>query len=210
MGALLATSAPANGLFAGLPYALGISGGFASPFAAELHPPGRRGPRRRRVGQPLDHAPRGAHRAPTPSSPRSTSRRAPSAATDPPISPCSATPRPARAALADELERRGHHATGWRTAEMAREIAANALGRRPLRGRLDRRVDRPPHAVDRAGGPAARREGGGRRLRALPRLSGDVPVGPRRPRLGVPQRLSVRRARAGQRHRRGRSPGRTA
>ncbi len=37
-GALLATSAPANGLFAGLPFALGISGGFASPFAAELLP----------------------------------------------------------------------------------------------------------------------------------------------------------------------------
>lgn len=35
-GALLATSAPAHGLFAGLPYALGISGGFASPLAAEL------------------------------------------------------------------------------------------------------------------------------------------------------------------------------
>ncbi len=37
-GAILATSAPANGLFAGLPYALGISGGFASPFGAELLP----------------------------------------------------------------------------------------------------------------------------------------------------------------------------
>ena len=37
-GALLATSAPANGLFAGLPYALGISGGFASPYAQELLP----------------------------------------------------------------------------------------------------------------------------------------------------------------------------
>jgi thiamine pyrophosphate-dependent acetolactate synthase large subunit-like protein len=35
IGAVLATSAPANGLFAGNPYALGISGGFASPFAAE-------------------------------------------------------------------------------------------------------------------------------------------------------------------------------
>jgi len=35
-GALLATSAPANGLFTGLPFALGISGGFASPHAAEL------------------------------------------------------------------------------------------------------------------------------------------------------------------------------
>ena len=37
-GALLATSAMANGLFAGRPYALGISGGFASPLAAELLP----------------------------------------------------------------------------------------------------------------------------------------------------------------------------
>jgi thiamine pyrophosphate-dependent acetolactate synthase large subunit-like protein len=35
-GALLATSAVANGLFAGSPWSLGISGGFASPVAAEL------------------------------------------------------------------------------------------------------------------------------------------------------------------------------
>jgi thiamine pyrophosphate-dependent acetolactate synthase large subunit-like protein len=35
-GALLATSAVANGLFAGDPFGLGISGGFASPLAAEL------------------------------------------------------------------------------------------------------------------------------------------------------------------------------
>jgi thiamine pyrophosphate-dependent acetolactate synthase large subunit-like protein len=35
-GALLATSAVANGLFAGNPYYLGISGGFAAPTAAEL------------------------------------------------------------------------------------------------------------------------------------------------------------------------------
>ncbi|HEV2774019.1 MAG TPA: thiamine pyrophosphate-binding protein [Solirubrobacteraceae bacterium] len=35
-GALLATSAMANGLFAELPYALGIAGGFASPLAARL------------------------------------------------------------------------------------------------------------------------------------------------------------------------------
>jgi thiamine pyrophosphate-dependent acetolactate synthase large subunit-like protein len=38
IGAILATSAPANGLFAGLPYALGISGGFATPLAQELLP----------------------------------------------------------------------------------------------------------------------------------------------------------------------------
>jgi acetolactate synthase-1/2/3 large subunit len=35
-GALLATSAVANGLFSGNPWCLGISGGFASPLAAEL------------------------------------------------------------------------------------------------------------------------------------------------------------------------------
>jgi thiamine pyrophosphate-dependent acetolactate synthase large subunit-like protein len=35
-GALLATSAMANGLFAGSDYALGIAGGFASAYAAEL------------------------------------------------------------------------------------------------------------------------------------------------------------------------------
>lgn len=36
LGALLATSAVANGLFAGNPWYLGIAGGFASPAAAEL------------------------------------------------------------------------------------------------------------------------------------------------------------------------------
>jgi thiamine pyrophosphate-dependent acetolactate synthase large subunit-like protein len=35
-GAVLATSALGNGLFAGNPYALGIAGGFASPVAADL------------------------------------------------------------------------------------------------------------------------------------------------------------------------------
>jgi thiamine pyrophosphate-dependent acetolactate synthase large subunit-like protein len=37
-GALLATSAPAKGLFAGDPFDLGIAGSFASPLAAELLP----------------------------------------------------------------------------------------------------------------------------------------------------------------------------
>jgi thiamine pyrophosphate-dependent acetolactate synthase large subunit-like protein len=36
LGGMLATSAVANGLFAGNPWSLGISGGFASPTAAEL------------------------------------------------------------------------------------------------------------------------------------------------------------------------------
>jgi thiamine pyrophosphate-dependent acetolactate synthase large subunit-like protein len=38
LGALLATSAPAHGLFAGSPWSLGISGGFASPLAQDLLP----------------------------------------------------------------------------------------------------------------------------------------------------------------------------
>ena len=38
LGALLATSAPAHGLFAGSPWSLGISGGFASPAAQDLLP----------------------------------------------------------------------------------------------------------------------------------------------------------------------------
>jgi thiamine pyrophosphate-dependent acetolactate synthase large subunit-like protein len=38
VGALHATTAVAKGLFAGLPYALGIAGGFASPLGAELLP----------------------------------------------------------------------------------------------------------------------------------------------------------------------------
>ena len=37
-GALLATSAPAHGLFAGDPFALGIAGGFSTPLAQELLP----------------------------------------------------------------------------------------------------------------------------------------------------------------------------
>ena len=38
IGGLLATSAPAHGLFAGNPWSVGISGGFASPLAQELLP----------------------------------------------------------------------------------------------------------------------------------------------------------------------------
>jgi thiamine pyrophosphate-dependent acetolactate synthase large subunit-like protein len=37
-GALLATSAVGHGLFAGHPWSLGMSGGFASPLAVELLP----------------------------------------------------------------------------------------------------------------------------------------------------------------------------
>jgi len=122
-GAVLATSAPANGLFAGLPYALGISGGFASPFAAELLPQAdvvlvagasvnhwttRHGmliaPTAKLVQIDLEARAIGRHR---------------------PVD--LAVVGDARAAarhLADELENRGHTNTGFRTREIKAEIAA--------------------------------------------------------------------------------------
>jgi thiamine pyrophosphate-dependent acetolactate synthase large subunit-like protein len=121
-GALLATSAPANGLFAGLPYALGISGGFASPVAAELlaqadlvlfvgasgnHWTTRHGELigdGARVVQ-IDDEPAaiGRHR------PVDVGLLGDAAATV--------------AALGAELERRGHDEAGFRTAEVAARIA---------------------------------------------------------------------------------------
>ncbi len=123
-GALLATSAPANGLFAGLPYALGISGGFASPFAARLLPEadvvliagasanhwttrhGQLISDTARVAQ-IDVEARafGLHRT-----------------ADVIVLGDAAA---AAGLLADELARRGHRAAGWRTPEMASDIAAN-------------------------------------------------------------------------------------
>jgi thiamine pyrophosphate-dependent acetolactate synthase large subunit-like protein len=123
-GALLATSAPANGLFAGLPYALGISGGFASPFAAELFPRAdavlvfgasanqwttRHGAllseHAHVVQIDIEPSAIGAHR---------------------PIDHALiADAGLAADALSDELERRGQRATGFRTPELAEQIAAN-------------------------------------------------------------------------------------
>ncbi len=123
IGAILATSAPANGLFAGLPFALGISGGFASPFATELLPQadlvlvfgasvnywttkhGAMISNRARVIQ-VDVEPRGIGRNRTADvgligDARGTARR-----------------------LREELERRGHTAPGFRTPQLAEQIAS--------------------------------------------------------------------------------------
>ena len=59
-GAVLATSAVANGLFAGDPFAVGISGGFASPTAQRLLARGRRRRRLRRRAERVDDPPRRA------------------------------------------------------------------------------------------------------------------------------------------------------
>jgi thiamine pyrophosphate-dependent acetolactate synthase large subunit-like protein len=123
-GALLATSAPANGLFAGLPYAIGIAGGFASPFAARLLAQAdvvlaagaslnmwttRHGaliaPGATVVQIDVEARALGRHR------------------------PADLTVLGDVAATADlltaELERRGHRATGLRTPDLAHQIATN-------------------------------------------------------------------------------------
>ena len=62
IGAVLATSAMGHGLFAGSPWAVGISGGFASPVAARLIAAVRPRARVRRLAHPLDDARRRADR----------------------------------------------------------------------------------------------------------------------------------------------------
>ncbi|MDQ6607942.1 MAG: thiamine pyrophosphate-binding protein [Actinomycetota bacterium] len=123
IGAVLVTSAPANGLFAGLPYALGISGGFAAPFAAELLPQADVvlvfgasvnhwttkhgaliGPAANVVQIDLDPGAIGRHR--------------------PVDLAVIGDARAAATALADELIRRGHVNLGFRTPEIERQIAA--------------------------------------------------------------------------------------
>ncbi|MFP5362627.1 MAG: thiamine pyrophosphate-binding protein [Thermoleophilia bacterium] len=122
-GALLATSAMANGLFSGLPYALGIAGGLASAHAAELladsdvvvslgatlnHWTTRHGallaPGSQLVQVDVDAAAIGAHQ--------------PAA-----VGVVADAELAARALLA-ELEARGHRATGRRTPQIAQAIAA--------------------------------------------------------------------------------------
>jgi thiamine pyrophosphate-dependent acetolactate synthase large subunit-like protein len=123
-GALLATSAPANGLFTGLPYALGISGGFVSPFAATLVP---QADVVLVAGASVNHwttrhgqlIARSAKLAQIDIEARAFGVHRPADLTM--LGDVTAAAR----MLADELERRGHRATGWRTEEMARDIAAN-------------------------------------------------------------------------------------
>jgi thiamine pyrophosphate-dependent acetolactate synthase large subunit-like protein len=122
IGAVVATSAPANGLFSGLPYALGISGGFASPFAAELLPTAD-------VvlvcGASLNHwttkhgalIGAGAKVVQIDIEARAIGRNHPADAAL--IGDVST----AAQALSRELERRGHSNIGFRTPELAHQIA---------------------------------------------------------------------------------------
>jgi len=123
IGALMATSAPANGLFAGLPYALGISGGFASPFAAELLP---QADVVLVVGASVNHwtTKHGAMIGPNArvaqidTEPRAIGRNRPVELA------VIADARAAAEALTRDLELRHHANTGFRTQELAEQIAS--------------------------------------------------------------------------------------
>ncbi len=140
-GALLATSAVANGLFAGRDWSLGISGGFATPFAAELirsadlvaafgatlnmwttrH--GRLlGESARIVQVDLDADALGAH-----------TRIDLGLVAD---------AGEAAEALLRELEARGHRSRTWRTPELAERLRQRSWANEPFTDRSDgRRVD---------------------------------------------------------------------
>jgi thiamine pyrophosphate-dependent acetolactate synthase large subunit-like protein len=124
-GALLATSAPAHGLFAANPYALGISGGFASDAAAELL---GQADLVLAVGASLNHW---------------TTRHGALISDDAKVAQIDVEPgaigrhRPLDAAmlgdalvatrlLIEELNERGQRHTGFRTPEVANRIAAHS------------------------------------------------------------------------------------
>jgi len=130
-GALVATSAMANGLFSGLPYALGITGGFASPLAAQLlaesdvvlslgaalnHWTTRHGallrPALRLIQVDVDAAAIGAHQP----------------ADIGVVGDAAATAR----ALLGELRARGHQVAGRRTPDIAHAIAAGGWRDEPF------------------------------------------------------------------------------
>jgi thiamine pyrophosphate-dependent acetolactate synthase large subunit-like protein len=123
-GAVLATSAPANGLFAGLPFALGISGGFAAPFAQQLLPQADvvvvvgASYNRWTTHQGMLVGPH-VRLAQIDIEARAIGRNRPADLAI--LGDAAASAQ----ALADELERRGHHSTGFRTSELAAEIAGH-------------------------------------------------------------------------------------
>jgi thiamine pyrophosphate-dependent acetolactate synthase large subunit-like protein len=124
VGALLATSAPANGLFAGLPYGLGISGGFASPLAARLLP---QADVILVAGASVNHwtTRHGALIGPEAKLAQIDIEAAAFGRNRPADLTIAGDAAASTRLLADELARRGHHATGWRTAELAQELSAN-------------------------------------------------------------------------------------
>ena len=129
-GAILATSAPANGLFAGLPYNLGISGGFASPFATELLP---QADAVVVVGASINHwtTKHGALIAPdAPVVQIDDDVRAIGRNHSVDIAVLGDASTGAQA-LTEALARRNHKSTGFRTPELAEQIAARRWRHEP-------------------------------------------------------------------------------
>jgi len=129
-GAILATSAPANGLFAGLPYAIGISGGFASPFAAELLP---QADTVIIVGASVNHwtTKHGALISDDATVIQIDSNATAFGRNYPVDIAILGDAKASIAALREELERRGPAATGFRTPELAEQIASRRWRHEP-------------------------------------------------------------------------------
>ena len=208
-GAVLATSAVANGLFAGDPFAVGISGGFASPTAQRLlgeadvviafgaalnmwttRHGGLIGPDTTVIQVDRDEEAIGAHRPRLDSASSATRARRPRRS----------WPRSRRVD--------GDFGAARRSVALAAEIAAGRWRDEPYeesREWLDPRTlsialdDLLPDGADR-----------GRRLGRVHGLPVDVPAGAGRAGLRVPAGVPVRRARAGHGDRRRDRAARTA
>ena len=198
-GAVLATSAVANGLFAGDPYAVGIAGGFSSPVAARLLGEAdvvvafgaALNQWTTRHGTLIAPAcPRGPGRPATPT---------PSARTGRSTSACRRRASHRRGARRRARGERIRRAGPRRSRERDRR---GRVAARPIRGRSRRGPARPAHAHARARRHAAARAHRGRRLRPLHGLAVDVPARSGRRGLRLPAGLPVRRARARERDRR--------
>ena len=129
-GALLATSAPANGLFAGLPYGVGISGGFASPFGAELLP---QADAVLVVGASVNHwtTKHGALIAPQAKVAQLDIDTRAIGLNRPADVAVLGDARASARALVAELERRSHANPGFRTPELAAQIASRRWADEP-------------------------------------------------------------------------------
>jgi thiamine pyrophosphate-dependent acetolactate synthase large subunit-like protein len=141
IGAILATSAPAKGLFADDPFAIGISGGFASPFAAELL---SQADTVLVVGASINYwtTKHGAMLAnvrtliQVDTEARAIGRNRP--ITEGIIGDAQAT----AAALGEELARRGVHNQGFRTEELKQQIKARSWHNEPYEdGSSDDHID---------------------------------------------------------------------
>lgn len=124
IGAIMATSAPANGLFAGLPYSVGISGGFASPAATVLLP---QADVVLVVGASANDwtTKHGELISPTAKLVQIDIEAGAIARNRPADLAIVGDAKAGTRKLAQELEQRGHQNTGFRTPEFRQRIAAN-------------------------------------------------------------------------------------